>query len=1212
MLGDVGKTIGEGASIAAANLYGPVKALGQAPIGVFDLAKNAMLRENPIAAAGSGQQTTSGTQILKSQIRQTVGDFTNATPTTIWKPFMDVASVAAPGIGAAAKAGSIADAAASAARAVRAGEATASDVGRLRAAVGVMPGVQRVAQVTRPLYEMRPQQLQYRPDVIAQEALGQSRVPSITLYPSVSPFRRAIVEPAVNAFFNSPVGKMKLPWGDSSLADKRFEYHAGRAVDATRGQVQAGTADIGFSRIQKIKAVLDDLHKESLSPRDFEMKRNATIMRMRLLAGTENKDEALQILEQYQKDYLRGEIAKLPPELERSGPMRASLGITEPDATRNYYDKQFSEPAFRDYFGNPTEGMSEFAKALHEDAARGLAQEGIDPWEHIQNMLGTHAIARQESVDSLIGKMPDSFKRSGTLAKGLSQVQQAIIDAKGEDVPEEHLNYQLATAIPGPNVARKTKIIEDAIASFKADYHDEIPLAERKRDPDYLPGKTLSEKVGQALVRDGYMSPHEAQRFMAGSPILKPGEEWAPTYWPSRSATDLKLINGTGRIARIRKLAGGGGWNAPEDMTMREFAGRFRSAPKSPAQLVHRQQLGFVQTPSFLRDIDHTLFEQGIERLDERVIYNHIMQRERHVLGTQLGDPLLDRLSFKSADGSVARYTDWNQFIKDIGSEAAAKNYVPLPDNAIRTLMTTEDHAIISVVEALKAATMREGGLTATGAESIMEGLEESAQETARELVDSAGQGVRAIPVATFNRLVDHARLSAKTTSKFWRLEATFIGQWRHAVLAMMPAWWFRTTVGHGAILWLNGINTIPGMTWEARLARKGEQGFHVGAMGLDESRQIHYPAGVIQGALESQFEDAHGLSRYGIAPRVQSMVHSTMNFQRKAAFIHLLDKTARGRWSEIANSLDETGQVFTKFDTPEKINQLVLNHNDIVQHVLNEMSRVTYTFGQMAPWERRLAMYGMPFWGWYKFASKFAWTLPITYPGRANILRMLGQLGNEEQNQQYGPLPDWLQNSIVLGMNSQGMARYINLQGLNPISDVMSPVNADGTLNSTGLVNFGQLNPLIQGSMAAMGINPMTGGQEYIDPSSGWIEVNGTYYNTDPNNPREASTLAGISPAERFLGSVARSFPEARILETLMTGGRSVYPEAIPLVNEKIIPTQVPKVSNIGTALGQYAFPFVPKQYNLGSYQSNLQTNVNRALSTYYTDLAKQAALNP
>jgi len=1213
MLGDVGKAVGEGASVVGANLYGPVQAIGQAPVGLFDLAKNALIRSNPIIANNPGApQTVSGSQELKAMARSTVHDFTNVTPTTVWKPIMDIASVTAPGVGTVAKAGSLADSASTAARAVEAGAATASDVGRLRASVGAMPGVQRLAQATRPLYEMRPTELQYRPDVVAQEALGQSRVPSATVYPSVAPFRRAVVDPAVNALFKSPIGKLRLPWGDTSLSDARVNYHIGKAIDATRGQQQAGTADVALTQIRKIQAALDGLQKESLSEKDFMMRKDATIMRMRLLAGTETKGEALPILEQYQKDYLQGDIAKLPDELGRGSNLRASLGIQEQDQARNLRNQLFSEPAFRDYFGNPTEAMTGYARALHEDAARGLAQEGLDPWEHMQNMLATQSAARQASVDQLLGAMPESFKRSGTLAKGLSQLQEALVEAKGEDVPEEHLNGQLAAAIPGGNIAQKTKIIEDAVASFKADFHDEVPVWERVRNADYLPGKTLTEKVGQGLQREGLMSPYEAQRFMAGSPILKPGEEWAPTYWPSRSASDMQMMNNTGRIARIKKVLGGGQWRDPEDMSLREFKqGRFRRSATTPAQLVHRQQLGFVQTPSFMRDIDHTIFQQGIERLDEKVIYQHIISRERHVLGTQLGEPVLDRMSYKAADGSVARYTDWNAFVKDIGSEQAAKYYSPLPDQSIRSLMVAENHATIDAVEALKKATVQ-GGLTPEGAESMNEGMEESAQFAARELIDEAGQGFRVVPVNAYNRLVSHAKLSVGSTNPMMKLEATFIGKWRHAVLSMMPAWWFRTTVGHGLILWMNGVNPLPGASWEARLARQGEEGFHVGAMGLEEARQIHYPSGVIQGALESQYEDAHGLSRYGIAPRVQSAVHSTMNFQRKVAFIHTLDKVARGRWSEIANTLDESGQVFRKFDSPERINELVLNHNDIVQHTLNEMSRMTYTFGQMAPWERRVAMYVMPFWGWYKFATKFAWQLPITYPGRANILRMLGQLGNEEQNQQYGPLPDWLQNSLVLGMNSQGMARYVNMQGLNPIADVMSPVGRDGQFSTSNLINFGQLNPFVQAGIAAVGINPMTGGQEYVDPSSGWIEINGTYYNTDPNNPREAQTLAGVDPVQRFIGSLARSFPEVRIPETLFTGGRSVYPESIPFISEKIVPTQVPKVANIGSALGQYALPFLPRQYNLGSYQTNLQTNVNRALSTYYTDLAKQAALNP
>jgi hypothetical protein len=259
-----------------------------------------------------------------------------------------------------------------------------------------------------------------------------------------------------------------------------------------------------------------------------------------------------------------------------------------------------------------------------------------------------------------------------------------------------------------------------------------------------------------------------------------------------------------------------------------------------------------------------------------------------------------------------------------------------------------------------------------------------------------------------------------------------------------------------------------------------------------------------------------------------------------------------------------------------------------------------------MSPWERRLAKNIMPFYGWYKFVSKFAAQLPMTYPGRAMMLDKLGQLGASAQDQ-LGPIPEWLRASIIFDTHNLQSIHYLSMLGLNPLGDTINPA---GGFN--GIMRLGQLSPIIQATMAAWGINTLTGQPETIDPTSGIIEVNGQYVNVHTGQVAgtigQAGPLAGIA---RFIGGLARGFPELRIAETAYTGGHPLYPESIPLVAERPMPLAPgTKPQNVSpTSIGLQFLGVDPKTYNLQHYQQSTLRDIMRARTTYFNDLAKQRA---
>jgi hypothetical protein len=287
-------------------------------------------------------------------------------------------------------------------------------------------------------------------------------------------------------------------------------------------------------------------------------------------------------------------------------------------------------------------------------------------------------------------------------------------------------------------------------------------------------------------------------------------------------------------------------------------------------------------------------------------------------------------------------------------------------------------------------------------------------------------------------------------------------------------------------------------------------------------------------------------------------------------------------------------------------IDYIIQNHPEFVHDALNELDRISYSFGQMSPWERKLAKNIMPFYGWYKFMSKFVWSLPMTTPGRALALSRLGQLGSSDQSQ-LGPIPDWLRSSIMFDTKNLQQVHYLSMLGLNPLGDVLNPAGG-----FQGIARLGQLSPVIQATLEGAGYNTLTGGLESIDPTSGIINVNGQYIDLHTGKAYESLDQANVgADVARFVGGLMRSFPEVRLAESFREQGHSVYPESIPFLSEKPIPTaqgSQPKNVTPQNLLLQWA-GVAPRTYNLSRYQQNLLKDILRSESTYASQVAKQRA---
>lgn len=111
------------------------------------------------------------------------------------------------------------------------------------------------------------------------------------------------------------------------------------------------------------------------------------------------------------------------------------------------------------------------------------------------------------------------------------------------------------------------------------------------------------------------------------------------------------------------------------------------------------------------------------------------------------------------------------------------------------------------------------------------------------------------------------------------------------------------------------------------------------------------------------------------------------------------------------------------------------------------------------------------PFYAWFREITRITLKLPLDTPGRARILTMIGQVGQQESARTLGPQPSFLQGDVAVGAPQDGMQEILALRSANPytsFSDVASGLGALVGLGSgSSLDNLvGMANPFLQGGI--------------------------------------------------------------------------------------------------------------------------------------------------
>lgn len=991
----------------------------------------------------------------------------------------------------------------------------------------------------------------------------------------------------------SKLRDVKLPGRETSIGDLQGQYYGKKLINTTRAQISAGTNEAFHNGpVRDFLKSTEGLYKNGAAAGQYQFE--ATMLHS---LGINTLDK----LDEYVEAIRNGEDVDgfiMSPDMQKAAEYRA--------------EKLYQDPRFRQLIEHPTDAMKETAYHLRRMNVEQAVKLGVDPVTSENSAFGRLRAITGKTNEEIRGELPHALQPFNKFAKGLQSLQEAM---QGKGVAEVVPSIkELAYEIPYGTIPQKMKIVEQAVESLKRDLADEGSLYDRHQDPTYLAGNNLFEKVATALHDQLGVDPEQAASFSRGVALGSADGPILPTYVPSVSGEKLKFGI---RRETVRAKAGRAIGAHQLDSIERQPTFYDFKRPFNP-RTASANTIGLGPAMNYTKDANYGAFVKGAMRLDPEAIARNAYQIQRDLITGRMNERMIDRLAIKAPDGKTAKlYRGEGEMFKDLGTQAALYDFVPI--DTWRNYFKTKTELQFDAAQALKESS-DEAELA-----SQIEGIaNESAQRFVSEESAKAAsghvQGV-ALPKTYTKTMIAHARISEEG-NVIGRALSFLTGRWKSAVLSLMPSWLLRTTLGHGLIAVIDG--TVNPKFWTQAHDYFSDRPIlpeHIKEVMWGNKYGDHVlnpealPYGVNQGGMTHELEDLGqgqgplDISKTTMARTIQGGVHVATNYQRRAIYLRKLEKGAKARLAELGRDFDHPGGFWNAKNIDAVLDPAwraqVLQYPDLVEHAFDQLSKVSYTFGEMSPFERKLVKVGMPFYGWYKFISKFAWSLPVNYPGRAFALAAVGHIGAEEINN-LGTIPDYLHGALWFDHSDLSKARYINLYGLNPLNDFANPMGEGGPVG--GLVRLGQFSPIIQAAMAGYGVNPITGEAEGVDPASG-IEK-GRYGELIDTKSGKQVTISQVNPVQRALGTFMRAFPEIRMGELLSTKGNPVYPESIPLVDEHPIPVAPIRRRgyNVPGIVGQ-EFGVKPETYDIAKNTALMLKKVNEARKKNVKTIAKAKA---
>lgn len=1171
--------LGHLAGTAAKETGQIVSSFGKVPEGLLTLGK----------AAGEFYQGKPGAEakLVGAQAKQIYETTTHPTEHPI-EALLNIAALASGGSSAAVKAAGVAE--------------------RAGATSRLISKIAKAGEVARPSLES--------PSVGEKVAEGfrpgtAVKAGEIPRYYSTNPFTRFAVQKPIDALMQR-VGSTKIPFTSTTPAELRFDYQARRLGNRARARLEAGTTE-QFTKpgpVQDFLKSVREMKAKTLTQKGYQYQFEAMYLRARGINTTEKLDEYSNQINQNMDVLANPDDPKIAPQEEAAAKWRANT--------------LYQDPEFRKLVLEPTDDMRRMAynmRRMELQQSRMLMEEfrrrGVSPETSERAAFGPFSVLSGKTIEEVAHELPEGQKLDNRFAKGLQQVEDAFLRPKNaEEIAPGELptSQDLADMIPFGDPQTKLDVVEKTLKSFGEDLRDEKGgVIARSQGSDYLPGKTMFEKMAVGMQHFMGMPEEQAQAFARGIPLGEELGEIMPSYFHSQGGYGMKFgvpaEKPLERLLKQRQL----GEEAP---VYHEFARPFRPRDINAAMATIGPKMAYT------KDADYTDFLNGTMRVDPEMIARTHFQIIRDILQKKLSDPVIERLGLKGEDGNIRWWNGQKDLENHIGPEAASR-WMVVPVNMYRNFFRTAAELEGDVAEILTSN---------KSPQEMARAMEDLADERAQEFVAGErdelgtkgpryGQGV-ALPVNFVKTMLDHMKI-AEQGNAATRAFSWVLSRWKYMQLQLSPAWLLRTTIGHGIIALVDG--TLNPRHWFAalRYPQEGKTiapgimdrlmfGKKYGDEVLNPPKEL--PPGVNQGGQMTQEMAEIGRGKVNQNPWARFIgrnVHTITNFQRRAIFFRKLDVMAKQDMANLGREFDHPGGFWNRQNIdavldPNWTNE-VLQHPNLIEDAFDQLSNVSYTFGEMSPWERRIIKVALPFWGWYKFISKFVWKMPLNYPGRTAAIHMLGNLGQEEVDQNMGTIPNYLENALWLNHGDMSKARYINLYGLNPFADVANPLGKEGMFQ--GVIRMGQVSPLLQAGLAAYGIDPLTGGLERVSPESGYeSDRYGNLINVAEGT--EAPGIFAVHAPQRFIGTLLREFPEIRAIELGATHGNPVFPESIPLFDEK--PIGVNPVSRKGGNLVsglEQEFGVQPRTIDLGKYQTNLLKSILEAQKKNPKTIAKEQA---
>ena len=230
-------------------------------------------------------------------------------------------------------------------------------------------------------------------------------------------------------------------------------------------------------------------------------------------------------------------------------------------------------------------------------------------------------------------------------------------------------------------------------------------------------------------------------------------------------------------------------------------------------------------------------------------------------------------------------------------------------------------------------------------------------------------------------------------------------------------------------------------------------------------------------------------------------------NASRTAAALSLIAKhpefrgiynAARG-WEGVGGMLKkfaEKGTILSSKRLGEKgtLEEFIASLDEGQVRRLSELTdKMVGNFSELSPFERNVLRRIIPFYSWFKVITTLSLRMGAHDPQRVNMI-----LNLERVAKQTGigvppfPVPSYLQGSVAVGSQKNGVQPVLSTTGLNPFQTVTQLLQSGQALASSGKPRFGisgplsLLNPLVGQAEQVQGIDPFYGGA-YQGPGAGY-----------------------------------------------------------------------------------------------------------------------------